>query len=397
MAFDGGDAGRLALGALGIEADGDGAALDWLDGGGSEALDDWLRDARARLQARRRQLRLQRARDLLGQGDRAGAIALWCGLLDADACDEEALGAAMQALADDGQGARALALFGHSAAALRDRLGVQPSAAVAALAVALRSPASPSRAAGMRASPGASGPRSARTLPLYAERVPFVPRAGAGAAVLAAWRRRQPVCLAGVSGVGKSRLAAECAAAQGPWLHVACLPADRGQAYAAIVRLLRALRAAAPDVVLPDWVRRELAQLLPELGPPPAPSATGEARARLLAGIDAALALLADGNYPALVLDDWQWADDASAEIWASFDAAAWPLVLVSCFRSAQLPPAALAHPRREVDAGRAALVELQGFDVDETLALTHALSSSPGAGCSRAGCSRPPAAIRSS
>ncbi len=34
---------------------------------------------------------------------------------------------------------------------------------------------------------------------------------------------------------------------------------------------------------------------------------------------------------------------------------------------------------RREVDAGRALLLELKGFDTDETLTLTHALSSSPG------------------
>lgn len=364
--FDDGDAHRLALAApLAVVDDGSGEPLAWVEGGNDDDLGEWLHDRRNALASRRRRRRLAEAQRLIGQAASAPAIDLLGPLLDSDPCDEEALGLAMQALAAAGQPARALTWYERGAAALRERLGSEPAAALQALAASLRTPSKRATLA----------PAS----PLFAGRVPFVPRAAPAAAILGAWQRRQPVWLAGVSGAGKSRLAAECAATRGPWLQVASQPSDRGQPYASVLRVLRALRDAAPDVVLPGWVRRELSQLLPELGPPPAPAITGEARTRLLAGVDAALARLAAGNFAALVLDDWQWADDTSAAIWAAFDVAALPLSLLTCFRSAQLPPPALAQLRREVDAGRAALVELRGFDADETLALTHALSSSPG------------------
>ena len=341
-----------------------GAPLAWLaePEPGEEALAGWLRERRALLATRQQRHRLAEAREAHERGDVESALARVEAMLDADPCDEQALDAAMQWLAATNRPARALAWYGLSAAALRDRLGVEPSAALQRMADTLRAPA----------------PQAQR---LFAERVPFVPRTAATAAILQAWAQRRPVWLAGVSGVGKSRLAAECAATQGPWLQVACSPSDRVQPWNAVVRLLRALRAAAPDVALPGWVERELSQLLPELGPPPAQTQAGEeqARARLRSAIDAALGLLAADNYAVLVLDDWQWADDLSAEAWSTHAAAPPATLRLTCHRSAQLPPPALAQMRREVDGGHAAWVELQGFDADETLALTHALSNSPG------------------
>lgn len=368
VAFDDGDPLRLALSTtLEVSDDGTGPPLAWLDGTGSAALedwlDDWLRDRRSRIVARRRRRQLATAERYVQQGDPSAALGLWTALLDADPCDEDALAAALRALAAAGQPARALALYGRSAASMRERMGIEPSLVLRQLAASLRAPA----------------PLARPSHALFAERLPFVPRAAAAASILRAWERRQPVWLSGESGAGKTLLAAECAAAHGPWLKVDCLPSDRGLPYASVVRLLRALRAAAPDVVLPDWVLREVACLLPELGPAPVHSATGEAHARLLAGVDRALALLSAGNFSVLVLDDWQWADDASAEIWNTLDTATLPLALLMSFRTAQLPPAALAQLRRETDAARAVGVELRGFDADETLALTHALSTSPG------------------
>jgi hypothetical protein len=261
VCFDDGDPHRLALAGLPVSAHGDATPLDGLDGCAGDGFDERLRERRAqRLAGRRRALLAQALQfELGGSADRA--LAIWSALLEGDPCDEEAQPLRMRSLARRHEPARALALYWHSVAALRGRLGAAPGAAVRALAESLLAPA-----------PAA--------LPLFAERVPFVPRAAVASSIVGAWQRRRPAWLGGTSGVGKTRLASECAASLGAWLHVACPPSDRAQPYATVVRLLRALSAAAPDVALPDWVRREVSQLLPEWGAPPRGGATAEARAR---------------------------------------------------------------------------------------------------------------------
>src|SRR6185369_11340997 len=164
---------------------------------------------------------------------------------------------------------------------------------------------------GGAAAPAAAPPASRR---LLAERPPFVARGAAEAALLAACRPGRRAYLAGVPGVGKTRLACECAARAGAWLRLAALPNDGAQPYSTAVRALRQLREAAPDTGLPDWVQRELAQLMPELGPPPHALATAEARRRLEAAVAEALGRLLQDNFNAVVLDDWQWCDADSAE-----------------------------------------------------------------------------------
>jgi predicted ATPase len=158
---------------------------------------------------------------------------------------------------------------------------------------------------------------------------------------------------------------------------VPCRSTDAELPYASAVRAVRLLREAAPDVQLPDWVLRELAQVMPELGPPPHALATAEARARLLAAFREALCGLLRDNFSVLVLDDWHWIDPESQALWSVLDEL--PIRRLVAHRSAQLPAAALQAMRRDVDAGRAELVELAGLDADEVLSLVHALSRSPG------------------
>ena len=49
----------------------------------------------------------------------------------------------------------------------------------------------------------------------------------------------------------------------------------------AAINALHALRDAAPELVLPEWVQRELAQLLPEFGSAPEHVPAPEQRTRL--------------------------------------------------------------------------------------------------------------------
>jgi hypothetical protein len=111
----------------------------------------------------------------------------------------------------------------------------------------------------------------------------------------------------------------------------------------------------------------------------PQPLASPEAAERLRAAFASAWRLLVRDNFSALLLDDWQWGDPASVELWNRLDDAEAPVAWIVAYRSAQLPPAALQRMRQDVDAGRAVVVTLEGLDADEALALVRALSGSPG------------------
>lgn len=344
--------------------------LQGLDGLAGDDFQDWLARSRAALEWRRSARLRERALEAQRRGDDDEALRLLDALLAADPCDEAAALQAVTLLQQRGQPAQAAAWVRRVAEALQQRLQLPVSAALRE-AVGGVAPLP-------QATPPAPPAPPAGPAPLIRQRVPYVRRTTEHEQVRAAWARGQRVYLSGAAGVGKSRLAQELAASQGGWLRLACEPNDALVPYAAAVRALRTLREAAPDVELPGWVRRELAQLLPELGPPPSVRETDESRARLLAAFSAAFSALVADNFKALVFDDWHWVDVASLELWATAGLAPGVLVLV-VYRSAQLPPAALRHQRAEVDSGRAISLVLDGLDEGQTLALVRALSGSAG------------------
>lgn len=361
----------------GGRADG-GEPLQGLDALAGEQFDAWLQRTRLRLQARRGAAWRESARDAQARGDEAAALALWQRQLQADPCDEATALEAVQLLQQRGRQPEARALVRQVAAALRQQLGLPLSAALRHAVADATEPA-PTPAAPLPPAP-APAPSAAPALPppLIPARAPWVDRPEVAARVRDAWSRGLRVYLSGAAGVGKSRLAHELAAQRGGWLRLLCEPNDALLPYASAVRALRALRDAAPDVVLPDWVRRELAQLLPEFGPAPLSRDPDAARARLVAAHAAAFAALAADNFQVLVFDDWHWVDAASLELWATADPPAGVDVVI-VHRAAQLPPAALHRQRVEVDGGRSAPITLHGLDDAQTLALVQALSGSPG------------------
>jgi len=355
------------------------SVFDGLDGVAGAELDAWLARWRAQLLQQRHAASLRHAQDLEQHGEPASALALLLRVLAEDPCAESAARQAMRLHAALGDRAAALALFTRLTAALDDELALQPDAQTQALAAQLRG-ADIALVAATAAPPEPAAVRGERPAGLLlADRLPFVGRAAVRAQIAAAWAAGKRVYLSGVPGAGKTRLATECAAAQGAWLRVACAQDDAEQPYASAIRALRALQEAAPDVVLPDWVRRELAVLLPELGPAVVPLASPEAAERLRAAFAAAWRLLVRDNFSVLLLDDWQWGDAASVELWNRLDDAEAPVRWIVAHRSAQLPPAALQRMRQDVDGGHAVAIALEGLAADEALALVRALSGSPG------------------
>lgn len=343
--------------------------LAGLDGVAGSGFDERLLQWRNQLTQERAVVRIRRAEALSASGqagDQQAALALHRQAVAEDHFDETSALAAMRLLADMDEHAHALTLYVQLERALHDDLGIAPGAALQSLALELR---------GASKLPANPLPTLRTAAPLLAAKIPYFSRPALQAKIQAACLGCKRVYLSGAPGVGKTRLASECAAARGPWLMVACTPNDVELAFSSGVRVLRALREAAPDVLLPDWVRRELAQLMPEFGPAPQALATDEARARLVAAIAEAWRVSVTDNFQTVVLDDWHWCDAASVELWNDLvdDGVAWIVV----HRSAALPQVALQRMRADVDAGLAVALQLTGLELDDVLAFIQQLSGS--------------------
>lgn len=367
-----------------------GPALDGLDGIGDIEFDAWLQRWREKLSVQHARVLEREGARREESGDLAGALALHAQRWTIDSCNEAAAGDVIRLRTALGDRAGALQAYERLAATLRAELDLDPSEPTRRLAGTLREhlgvaptnePAPVADDAPTDTAGDAAQARIASAAEAMPPIAPFIARSRIQTSIEAAWTRGQRVYLHGPAGAGKTRLASEMAAARGAWLRVACEPQDAEVPYASVVRLLRALRNSAPDVVLPDWVRRELTQLMPELGEPPQALATEEARQRLLAAIGEAWRLLMRDNFSAIVLDDWHWGDQASVAVWSRLEDVerAESVVWLIAYRSAQLPAAALDRQRADIDSRHGIAIELEGLEPDEVLALTHALSGSGG------------------
>jgi DNA-binding SARP family transcriptional activator/tetratricopeptide (TPR) repeat protein len=227
-------------------------------------------------------------------------------LLSEDGLQERHHRQAMRLLAATGQREAALRQFERCQALLTTELGLAPMPETVAVAQSLRGTAPAAR------------PSPIRPLQAWPERLPFVGRAAEVARLQAAWARRTAVVIVGEAGVGKTRLATDFAASQGAYALVRCRSGDSDIAFGACARVLRVLAGEPPDLRgLDGWVVAEIARLLPELGPAPAPLRTQAEQLRFDEACIQAWLALSRGAFDALVLDDWQLADPASRTLLA--------------------------------------------------------------------------------
>ena len=179
------------------------------------------------------------------------------------------------------------------------------------------------------------------------------------------------VLLAGEAGVGKTTLARRALA--GSVLEVLEGVGVQGgtSAFGPVVKVLRAhLRIEGGGPLVEGPLAAHLALLLPELGPP---AAEGD-RATLFEAIRLALAAIAARRPAALLLDDLQWADDATLELLAALARSldTQPLLVLGAFRSDELPR---DHPIRRLRselrrAGRLRQVTVEPLEAEATAAL---------------------------
>ncbi|HEV3504311.1 MAG TPA: AAA family ATPase, partial [Actinomycetes bacterium] len=240
-------------------------------------------------------------------------------------------------------------------------------------------------------SPTAQGARPA----VHTPPAPLVGREREWAALLAAYGEvgadGRLVVIEGEAGIGKTRLADELAAhARSLGASVVrgrCYEEETGVAYGPFIEGLRGVLATGPslDAVPRHWLA-EARRLLPELVeaypglPEPGPLDGPAAGRQFFEGVSQVLLAATAGPPPGLlVLDDLQWADEASLDVLAYLvhRLEGRPLLVVACWRSEQVPADArlrrlAAETRR---AGRGHVLELARLDAAAVAELVSAVA----------------------
>jgi DNA-binding SARP family transcriptional activator/tetratricopeptide (TPR) repeat protein len=301
---------------------------------------EWAREPRERLHRARVEACERAARAALALGDAHGAAGWAADAVAVEPLRESAALVLAQALAAAGDPAGALARLTELRGRLAEELGIDPSGEVAQLQLALLR--GEVRAVRRVAVPVPVAPRSFGDLT-------FVGRDEELTRLRAAAAEYGVVTLAGVAGVGKSRLLAEVT--RGSPLPVvatrAFLP-ERAEAWGLARSLLRealAIDAAVADG-LPPRVRDALAGLLPELGDGPGAVLDGQSRRALLLTGGLRMLEAATGAGALLVVDDLQWADPSSLALLGSVLARVPQLAAVLAFRPDELAPGVLVELR---------------------------------------------------
>ncbi|HSK36428.1 MAG TPA: AAA family ATPase [Actinomycetota bacterium] len=267
---------------------------------------------------------------------------------------------------------------------LEDELGVEPLEETVAVHEAIqanRLPPPPDPVRGERGPRVPARPPAVQTPP--AAVVPLVGRDREWAALLEAYAAVGPdgrlVVIEGEAGIGKTRLADELAghvrSLGASVVRGRCYEEEAGVAYGPFIEGLRGVLAAGPslDRVPRHWLA-EARRLLPELVeahpglPEPGPLDGPAAGRQFFEGVSQVLLAATGEPVPGvLVLDDLQWADEASLDVLAYLvhRLEGRPLLMVACWRSEQVPADArlrrlAAEARR---AGRGDVLALPRLD----------------------------------
>jgi DNA-binding SARP family transcriptional activator len=339
------------------------------------------------------------------QGDLESALDLAKRRLRLEPLNEIAHRQVMQLHLEAGNRAAALEAYRACRAALQRELGIEPSNETQALALRLRhgpseehKPGPPRHEPQSQVSIAPSGTAPSNIVPLQhwlttlesngLENVPFVGREREWVALEAAWNKNQVIYISGEPGVGKTRLALEFARSHGIFVTLRGRPTDANVPYALIARAIRAVGADRPNLDYPLWARRELSRLVPELEDGDAPPLRSDAERLRLFDAFVAWGLRAFEKHASIVLDDLHLWDVSSFEVGAYGAVRALervvsgsgpgesntreaardsdhprptePLRTIVVLRNHELPEGIMERMQRQLENGRAAMIELE-------------------------------------
>lgn len=222
-------------------------------------LDEWITAAREEVRMWFLQALHTEAARLETAGDLTRAQAHVQRLLNLEPHSEDATRLLMRVQYAQGDRGGALRTYQRFTDLLRSDLGVEPLSPTRQLAQEI------DRGTAVVTLPA----REKVELPLAVLRPPrLVGREREWAQMEEAYARGQWVFVGGPPGSGKTRLVLDFAASKGPYLLFPGRPGDRTQPWSTTARMYRTSLIERPQLELPDWVRRELSRIVPELARP---------------------------------------------------------------------------------------------------------------------------------
>ncbi len=334
-----------------------GELLEGLDYEDCEDLTDWLLAKREAFKALRIAA-LERLSDAHEQGlEWRGALGYAEELVELDPVSEITHRRVMRLHYLNGDRGAALAAYARCCKLLERELGVAPLPETAALAALIET-------GGALGSTPRPGPHA---LPVSIQRPPvLIGREREWAALEAAWAAGQGIAVGGEAGMGKTRLTLEFVASKGKYALVQGRPGDEAVPYSTLARSLRQTLSDHPNLELQPWVRLELSRLMPALHAEVAPAIlSDEGKLRFFEAMAAALEPLIHDGVRALVIEDVQFADDASLEAgqYLTTRFAAGALRGLSTFRPSELRLQTQAMVQQGLNAGQVALIGLQPLE----------------------------------
>lgn len=348
--------------ALRLEGDPDAASgelLGNLSFDDCHELADWVTVAREQWAVARRNALAGIASKLETDGQVARALRFVARLVADDPLLEHAHRRLMRLHYLRGDRAAALAAFERCRDLLQRELRADPGPETVELAKVIEASGAPTRVA-------------PATRPIAVLRPPrLVGREREWETIEHAWQQRRIVVLTGEPGIGKTRLSSDFTAAHAGAAMFGARPGDARVPYALAARMLRGLSQQF-GIPADPWVVGELGRLVPEIGPA---AAAKLETLRLYQALAAALAGWRMAELAALVIDDVQFADDASLEwlLWLLAHEAGDLCWLIS-LRSGEIPQL-LTKWRAETDPESIRSLELAPLDETEVARLLESLA----------------------
>jgi DNA-binding SARP family transcriptional activator len=330
--------------ALGLQR---GILLEGLELPDAPRFEEWLLLIQERWQEKSNEVLALHASHLVAQQQWSESREVFEQLLVADPWREEAVRGIIRSFAQTDEIPKALERFERFRVTIRNALGVEPAPETLELVAALRSP------------------RMA-TVPPNFLRSAFVGRENEWAQLETAWAAKKFIFMYGQAGVGKTRLALEFAAKKGALTLIECGPIDSIAPYALFTRRISEALARVPLERLPNWIRVELARLVPEFAPEEisfSPEIPLEGKMRLFEATTQFLLQAIQGS-SGLILDNAQYFDTSSFELGGYLSTRARqgqnPVCSILTFRNNEVPPKIQARVDEYIKNNEAVLIELK-------------------------------------